>query len=106
VQHHFAPRGRLDPWLQLGAGYRFLWEDQTSGPRIVTHGFELAHVRAGVDLHGDAHFALGPVVGIDATLFQFQSVPNEADVIRDPRVSSFVYAGLQGRFDVGGKTSQ
>lgn len=106
-QYHFAPERRLDPWLEVGAGYRFLWEAPAVGPTVLTHGLQLARVRAGLDIRGDAHTAFGPMVGADANLFLYQDVlaGQPATNIGDPRVSTFFYAGVQGRFDIGNKTT-
>jgi hypothetical protein len=45
------------------------------------------------------------MVGADLTLFLWQNPEGPAGnrEIDDPRVSTFVYAGLQGRFDIGGE---
>jgi hypothetical protein len=105
VQYHFMPMQRVDPWLEGGVGYRFLVEDPTIGPNLLTHGFQLARVRVGVDFRVEEAVALGPMVGLDANLFLFQDIPNAATAIADPRLSTFVFAGLQGRFDFGRTTT-
>lgn len=105
VHYHFAPMSRADTWFSLGAGYRALWEEPVAGPRLVTHGIQLARARLGIDFRASEGVALGPVIGGDATMFLFQDTPNLDTNIADPRVSAFVFAGLQGRFDVGGSTS-
>jgi outer membrane protein W len=104
LQYHLAPMNRLDPWVELGAGYRILVEDPKTGPSLVTHGVQLARVRVGLDFRAGEAVALGPVIGADATLFLFQDFPSVQTNIADPRVSTFVFAGLQGRFDIGGST--
>lgn len=105
AQYHFAPVKRVDPWVEAGAGYRFLWEDPSVGPTLLSHGWQLARVRAGIDLRADEHVAFGPVVGADATMFLFQDGPDVSTYISDPRLSTFIFAGVQGRFDIGGSTS-
>lgn len=102
AQYHLAPTVMTDPWIELGAGYRFLWEDPSIGPTLMTHGIQLGRLRAGLDLRADKAVAVGPVIGADLNLFLFQDFPNLATNIPDPRVSTFIYAGLQGRFDFGG----
>ena len=104
AQYHFAPMQRIDPWMEAGAGYRFLVEDPTLGPNLLTHGFQLARIRAGIDFRVGETAAIGPMIGADATLFTFQDIPNVQTNISDPRVSTFVFAGLQGRFDIGETT--
>lgn len=103
AQYHLAPLKPTDPWLEVGGGYRLLWEDPNVGPTVLTHGIQLARVRAGLDFRIDKALAIGPVIGADATLFLFQDAPNVQTNIAEPRVSSFVYGGLQGRFDIGGQ---
>lgn len=105
LQYHLAPMSRVDPWIEGGVGYRLLWEVPNIGPTLLTHGFDLGRVRAGVDFRVDENVAIGPMVGADATLFLFQDFPNVQTNISDPTVSTFVYAGLQGRFDIGGQST-
>lgn len=103
AQFHFAPTRVLDPWLELGAGYRFLWETPAApGPTLLTHGIQLARARVGLDVRASEVLALGPVVGADLNMFLFQDVPGQPTNISDPRLNTFVFAGVQGRFDVGG----
>jgi opacity protein-like surface antigen len=99
VQYHFKPDSRIDPWAELGAGYRALW--QTFGNNqdtIVSPGLQAARARVGADLRVSQDVALGPFVGADANVFLFQ----DGSAIDSPRISTFVQAGLQGRFDIGG----
>jgi len=105
VQYHLNPMRKTDPWVEAGAGYRVLIEDSTVGPNLYTHGFQLARLRAGLDFRVDKAVALGPMIGADLTMFLFQDFPNVQTNISDPTVSTFVFAGLQGRFDIGGKTT-
>ncbi len=105
AQYHFSPVSRVDPWVEIGAGYRFLWEDPSIGPTLLSHGWQLARVRAGLDLRADAHVAFGPMIGADATMFLFQDGDDLPTYISDPRLSTFIFAGVQGRFDIGGSTT-
>jgi hypothetical protein len=102
AQYHIDPEIRLDPWVELGSGYRLLWEEHSgSVPNVLTHGFELARARLGIDFRISPEVALSPVIGADATLFQWQD-SGTISAIASPTVSTFVFAGLQGRIDVGG----
>jgi hypothetical protein len=102
AQYHIVPTTRLDPWLELGTGYRMLWQVQgNNNPTVLNHGFELARARAGFDLRLSPDIAIAPVIGADATVFLWQD-QGTAVAISDPRVSTFVFAGVQGRVDVGG----
>lgn len=105
MQYHIMPMKRLDPWVEAGVGYRVLWEEPSIGPTLTTHGLQVARVRVGLDFRTAADVSLGPMVGADATVFLFQDVPNLGTNINNPRYSTFIFAGVQGRFDVGGSTS-
>ncbi len=105
MQYHFAPLQRVDPWAEVGAGYRFLIEDPSVGSTLVTHGPQLGRIRAGIDFRIAETLALGPMIGADATFFAFQDIPGLPTVIQSPTVSAFVFGGLMGRFDIGQTTS-
>ena len=103
---HAAPYRRLDPWVQLATGYRGLWEVHTDAttPDVATHGLELAKLTVGLDVRATRDVAIAPVIGADLTLPLWQSVGGStANAISDPRVATFVFAGIQARFDVGGE---
>ena len=102
---HFLPYERVDPWLSLGAGYRLLWTAPPGpGNNVLQHGFELARSQLGLDVRVSRDIALGPVIGGDISLFTARNPEGPAGdtVIPDKRVSTFLFAGVQGRFDVGG----
>jgi hypothetical protein len=103
---HFAPFQRVDPTFALGTGYRLLWE-VPEGPNnnLLTHGFQLVKGQLGLDVRLNDSIAIGPMVGADLTLFLWQNPEGPAGnrEIDDPRISTFVYAGVQGRFDIGGQ---
>lgn len=100
--YHVTPYTRMDPWIQLGTGYRLLWENQPEGgPSLLTHGFELAKLTVGVDFRVDKDVAIAPVIGADLTLPLWQSVNGgTSEAMANPTVSTFVFAGVQARFDV------
>lgn len=104
VQYHIRPMQRIDPWVEAGFGYRFLVEDPNIGSTLLTHGIQLGRVRVGLDFRPEETLSLGPMIGADATLFLFQDFPNVGTNISDPTVSTFVFAGVQGRFDFGQTT--
>lgn len=104
VQYHLAPLQRVDPWVELGIGYRFVVEDSTIGPTLVTHGPQLGRARAGIDFRLDETFALGPMIGADATIFYFQDTENFQTTLPNPTISTFLFAGVTGRFDIGQST--
>lgn len=102
AQYHIDPRARLDPWVELGVGYRALWQVEAAPAQtLLTHGIELARARVGVDLRISPDVSIAPVIGADATLFLWQDM-GTITAISSPAVSTFVFAGLQGRVDVNG----
>jgi hypothetical protein len=104
VTYHGQPMERLDPWLQIGPGYRLLWETNASTPTVLTHGFQLVRALVGVDLRAGEDIALAPVVGGDLDVFLWQK-PSDGGTfaLANPRLSTFVYVGVQGRFELGGE---
>ncbi|EYF08580.1 outer membrane beta-barrel protein [Chondromyces apiculatus] len=106
---HLLPFQRIDPYLTLGAGYRALWEIPEGGvnDNVMTHGFEVAKLNLGLDIRLSDSVALGPMVGADMTMFLWRNPEGAVGdtPIDNPSLSTFVYAGMQGRFDVGGYRS-
>src|SRR5205085_2422901 len=101
---HIAPYEPADPWVSVGGGYRMLWEvAQGSAPTTLTHGFELAKITAGIDLRPSENVAVAPVIGADLDTFMWQRATGAANAELTSRgVSAYVFAGVRGRFDVGG----
>lgn len=91
---------QLDPWVEAGGGYRFLWEEPTFGSTFVTHGLQFIRLRVAIDFRADDHVAMGAMVGADATTFMFQDYTRTATFFEEPRSSTFRFAGLQGRVDI------
>lgn len=99
---HFLPKASaLDPWVSLGTGWRGYWEHADQG-NTAMHGWEIAKLQVGVDYRIDKAVAVSPVVGVDMTTFFTQSTPasNGYGNITSPQVNAFLFAGLQGRFDI------
>ena len=99
------PFERVDPWVRLGAGYRMLWA--TGVPNAVDtlwHGFQVAKLDLGLDLRTDQNIAIGPTVGVDLSYFVWTNPSGAVGDIEIPnkRFVPFVYAGMEGRFDLGG----
>ena len=114
--YHFMPTMRGDPWARLGTGYRFLWENdpqvtyaKAPGATVLRHGFDLVTAKVGYDIRVTDDFAIAPVVGADLNLFVWEDSSGNATqggadhALTSSQVGTFVYAGLQGRFDIGGK---
>ncbi len=103
---HVRPYERIDPWVALGGGYRLLWVAPV-GPdnNVLNHGLQLARAQVGLDVRVSRDIVLGPMIGGDVDLFIWQNPegPIGNTVIPNKELSTFVFAGLQGRFDIGGK---
>ncbi len=104
---HFSPYRRLDPWLKVASGYRLLWQVPAIGVTTLYHGFDIAKVQAGLDIRSAPGVAIGPMIGADMNVFFWDRGAGGANTaIADPRLNTFVYAGIQGRFDAGGVNVQ
>jgi peptidoglycan-associated lipoprotein len=98
--YHMLPAQRVDPWVSLGSGYRWLWEvHHDTNTSLLTQGLQMARLLVGVDIRTGRDFAIGPVIGAD--LDEFLAQGNGG--ISNPSVVTFVHAGLMGRFDLGGE---
>lgn len=101
--YHFSPSSRVDPWAALGTGYRWLWEhNDAPSTTVTTQGLQIGRLTLGVDIRMSPQFAIAPVIGADLDVFLAQN----SAAVTDARTSTFVYAGLLGRFDVSGHPEQ
>lgn len=104
--YHFSPVLRGDPWLRIGTGYRWLWEYDPlglSGLWVDRHGIDAATAKLGYDVRVSEDLAIAPVIGADVTTFIWEQASNDGThALPSAQVASFIYAGLQGRFDIGG----
>jgi outer membrane protein OmpA-like peptidoglycan-associated protein len=107
--YHMAPVYRGDPWVRLGTGYRGVWEKGAAGvpgADISRHGFELVTAKLGYDVRVSQDVAIAPVLGADLTMFVWETASGAATKsMSTAQVATFIYAGLQGRFDFGGTRS-
>jgi hypothetical protein len=117
MTYHLTPFDRVDVWASLGTGYRMLWDigerDETMGTvrqaaverNVLRHGFEIAKVQLGFDVRASRNVGIGPVIGADVTTFLWSDAPGRdtGAMMADRGVSTFIYGGLQGRFDFGGQ---
>lgn len=100
---HALPTMRGDPWLRLGTGYRLLWEvGPNSAPSNTNmfHGFDLVTAKVGYDFRASPDVAVAPVIGADLQTFIWEN----ANTLGSAQLGTFIYAGLQGRFDTGTST--
>jgi hypothetical protein len=103
---HTMPYSRVDPYLAFGAGYRALWLiDEGPDNDRVLHGIEVGRATFGVDFRLSDSVAIGPLMGADVNLFLWDE-NTDLDTrisVEDPQASTFIFAGVAGRFDVGGR---
>jgi hypothetical protein len=114
VTFHGNPASRGDPWLRFGTGYRLLWNvDPTNtvggqftnvGQTQLVHGFEVGKLILGYDIRVDPQVALAPAVGADLNIFAWQLQNGVSTTLSTAQVGMYVFAGLQGRFDIGPTT--
>jgi outer membrane protein W len=107
---HFLPGGhQFDPFVTLGTGWRGFWIKEDQGTTSL-QGLEIAKLQLGVDYRMDRAIAISPLIGVDLSTFLSQDTSSSDSFhkIDSPKVDSFIFAGLQGRFDIptGGRTSQ
>jgi hypothetical protein len=104
-QYHFRPFSKLDPWVGLGTGFRSYWVNRPDAPHSALHGWEILRLRLGVDYRMGPSTSMGPMLGGSLSTFTVRERPGSSatEAIEDPRLSGFVFAGLQGRFDIGGE---
>jgi hypothetical protein len=106
VTLHAEPTNRGDPWLRIGTGYRGLWSVNPPGaPTTLLHGFQLAKAQLGYDIRVSPGVAIAPTAGVDVTLFNWQQQSGVNTRLSSSQIGSFVFAGLNGRFDMGGTTT-
>lgn len=108
---HVLPYAHVNPWLRLAAGWRSVWQSDpntqfyanTGGsfaPNSTNwfHGWEVANVRLGVNFRTSSNVAWAPFAGASLQTFLWEN----GQTISTTQWGTYVYAGLQARFDVGG----
>jgi hypothetical protein len=113
VTMHGTPYARVDPWLRLAAGWRSVWQSDPNtafyavnspGGSFATnstnwfHGWEIANLRLGLDIRSSSNVAWAPFAGASLQTFLWEN----GQTIATAQWGTYVYAGLQARFDVGG----
>ena len=101
---HFRPDRSIDPWISLGTGWRGLWLDPSDGKTTSLQGLELARLQIGADYRLSENIAIAPVIGGSLSMFvsQDSAMTTELTEIQDKQVNMTAFAGLSGRFDLGG----
>jgi hypothetical protein len=102
---HLRPERSVDPWVSLGTGWRGLWLSPQSGKTTSLQGLELARLQLGVDYRVSEDVAIAPVIGGSLNMFvsEDSSMTTKYTEIADKKVNFIGFAGLAGRFDLGGK---
>jgi hypothetical protein len=102
---HLRPEHSVDPWVSVGTGWRGLWLSPQSGKNTSLQGLELARLQVGVDYRVSENVAIAPVIGGSLNLFVSEDSPmtTKYTEIADKKVNFIGFAGLAGRFDLGGK---
>jgi hypothetical protein len=102
---HLRPTRSVDPWFSVGTGWRGLWESPVSGKDTSLQGLELARLQIGVDYRVDQNVSISPVVGGSLNMFLSEDSPmtTKFTEIDDKKVNFIGFAGLAGRFDLGGQ---
>ncbi|MBL8741166.1 MAG: OmpA family protein, partial [Myxococcales bacterium] len=101
---HTRPYMVVDPYLSLGTGYRAFFIARSEDVNETLHGFQIARAMFGVDFRVSEDVALGPQVGADVNVFVADKVENrDVSSVDSVRPSTFLFAGVGGRFDIGGR---
>jgi hypothetical protein len=105
--YHGSPYVHGDPWLRLATGYRGLWNVSAPGgpPSTLVHGFEIAKATIGYDVRLSPAVAIAPLIGADVNAFLSQNQNGVNTRLSSTQIGTYVFAGLQGRFDVGTSTA-
>jgi hypothetical protein len=103
--YHFRPFRTIDPFISGGGGFRAFIVDRRMDEADVGYtGFDLGRLQVGVDFRVTPQIAIAPVIGVDLTMYRDRF--DEDDVEHDiehRRLSVAFFAGLSGRFDLGGR---
>jgi hypothetical protein len=101
---HFRPDRSVDPWVNLGSGWKGLWLAPSSGKTTSLQGVELARLQVGLDYRLTQDISIAPVIGGSVSMFlaQDSDMTNDLTEINDKKVNFAGFAGLSGRFDLGG----
>jgi hypothetical protein len=110
VTLHGRPHRRGDPWLRLATGYRWLWlSNAIPGPfggetftgNVGFSGWDVINLRLGYDVRSSGGVAWAPIVGANLQTFVWAN----STALSTVQWGTFIYAGLQARFDAGGTTT-
>jgi hypothetical protein len=108
LQYHLRPRESWDPWLGGGIGYELLGvkvaEGGSSPSRwLLTSGWELANLQAGLDYRLATGFAVGPFVALTVAEYFAKGVPGSSSSNFDGAIAvhGWLVFGVRGTWDGG-----
>jgi hypothetical protein len=101
---HMRPDRSVDPWVSVGTGWRGMWLSPESGKNTSLQGLELARLQIGTDYRINENVAIAPVIGGSVNMFVSEDSPMTTKLteLDDKKVNFIGFAGLAGRFDLGG----
>ena len=101
---HSIDNRSIDPWVSVGAGWRGLWIERAGMERTSMQGIELLRVQLGIDYRLSSRFAVSPVIAVSLSTFLVENavMPGDFTVVEDKRLNLYGFAGVLGRFDLGG----
>ena len=102
---HFMPFSKIDPWIGVGTGLRAHWVDRERASTEAYFGVDIVRLRVGADYQLGPSTRVGPMIGATLATFDAHRSATNGDIaeIEDPVISTFVFAGFQGRFEIGGQ---
>jgi hypothetical protein len=121
VRYHFAPRGRVDPWVGWGLGYEWLSTSMTGTDAQTTasidhsfNGWNLIDATLGLDITSASSFSFGPYAEITYGTFVNHDanarVGTQSSAMSEniPSTSQhqWISVGVRGAFDFGGGESK
>jgi hypothetical protein len=103
--YHFRADRSVDPWVSLGAGWKGMWLDPGAGKTTSLQGLELARLHVGVDYRLSEDVSISPMIGASLGMFVSQDSAMTSDLIEieSKEVNVTGFAGMAGRFDLGGR---
>lgn len=101
---HTSEARSIDPWLSIGAGWRGLWINRIGAPSSSMQGIELLRLQLGIDYRVSPRLAVAPVISASLSMFLVENavMPEDFTVVDDKRLNLYGFAGVLGRFDLGG----
>jgi hypothetical protein len=101
---HTSDTRSIDPWVSVGVGWRGLWIDRVGARSSSMQGIELLRLQLGIDYRLSPHLAIAPVISASLSMFLVENavMPDDFTLVQDKRLNLYGFAGVLGRFDLGG----